>query len=169
MTGTYEESIFNKVYAFHGVNNFAVDIMHDIYEGIWVYNMNHIICNLINLFFFSLETWNSRKQGFNYGDTEVGNMSPPINTLKLKMSSREMQTFIHFFPLLIGVLVPENNPILLFLINFIEMINLLLLPKFNNLIILNLENHITYHNNKYTVISRLVKAKTSFSLSIIVI
>lgn len=77
-----------------------------------------------------LETLNSRKQGFNYGDTEIGNMSPPIkqnkiNTLKFKMSSREMQTFIHFFPLLIGDLVPENNQIWLFLINFIEMIDLL--------------------------------------------
>lgn len=66
------------------------------------------------------------------------------------MSSREMQTFIHFFPLLIGDLVPENNQIWLFLINFIEMIDLILLPKFNNQIILSLENHITYHNNKYT-------------------
>jgi len=105
--------------------------------------------------FFSLETLNSIKQGFNYGDTEVGNMSPhimqiKINTLKFKMSSREMQTFIHFFPLLIGDLVSENNQIWLFLINFIEMIDLLLLPIFNNQNILNLEKHITYHNNKYT-------------------
>jgi len=155
ITGIYEESIFNEVYSFHVVNNYAVDMMHDIYEGICVYNMNHIICNLINLGFFSLETLNSRKQGFNYGDTEIGNMSPSIkqikkNTLKFKMSSREMQTFIHFFPLLIGDLVPENNQIWLFLVNFIEMIDLLLLPKFNNQIILNLEKHITYHNNKYT-------------------
>lgn len=66
------------------------------------------------------------------------------------MSSRETQTFIHFFPFLIGDLVPEKNQIWLFLINFIEMIDLLLMPKFNNLIILNLEKHITYHNNKYT-------------------
>ncbi|KAF0710672.1 C2H2-type domain-containing protein, partial [Aphis craccivora] len=63
-----------------------------------------------------LETLNSRKQGFNYDDTEIGNMSPSIkqikiNTLKFKISSREMQTFIHFLPLLIGNLVPENNQI----------------------------------------------------------
>lgn len=155
ITGIYEESIFNKVYSFHVVTNYSVDIMHDIFEGICMYNMNHIICNLINLGFFSLETLNNRKRGFNYGDNEIGNMSPPImqikiNTLKFKMSSREMQTFVHFFPLLVGDLVPENNQIWLFLINFIEMIDLLLLPKFNNQIILNLQKHITYHNNKYT-------------------
>lgn len=66
------------------------------------------------------------------------------------MSSREIQTFIHFFPLLIEDLDPENNQIWLFSVNFIEVIDLLLLPKFNNQIILNLEKHITYHNNKYT-------------------
>ncbi|XP_050547867.1 uncharacterized protein LOC126909475 isoform X2 [Daktulosphaira vitifoliae] len=42
-----------------------------------------------------------------------------------------------------------NNPIWLFLINFIEMIDLLLLSNFNDQIILNVQNHITYHNNKY--------------------
>lgn len=155
MNGIYEESIFYKIYSFQVVNNYAVDIMHDIYEGICVYNMNHIICNLISLRFFSLETLKKRKQEFNYGNTEIGNMSPPmtqikINTLKFKMSSREMQTFVHFFPLLVGDLVPENKQIWLIIINFLEMIDLLLLPKFNNQIILNLQNHITYHNNKYT-------------------
>lgn len=40
--------------------------------------MCHIILNLIKAGFFNLETLNNRKQGFNYGESEVGNMSPPL-------------------------------------------------------------------------------------------
>lgn len=82
---------------------------------------------------------------------------------------REMQTFVHYFPLLIGDLIPENDQIWLFFINFVEMIDLLLLSKFNDQVILNLQNHITYHNNKYVsyyvsnIISRFIETKTSCS------
>jgi hypothetical protein len=39
LTGIYEESIFNTVNLFHVVDNFSVDIMHDIYEDIGNYNI----------------------------------------------------------------------------------------------------------------------------------
>lgn len=52
------------------------------------------------------------------------------------MSAREMQTFVHYFPLLIGDLIPENNQIWLFFIDFIEIlinvIDILLLSKYQN-------------------------------------
>jgi hypothetical protein len=44
------------------------------------------------------------------------------------MSAREMQIFIHFFPLIIGDMVPENNEVWLFLLYFVEIIDLILLP-----------------------------------------
>jgi len=154
-TGVNEESIFNNIDSFHVVDNYAVDIMHDLFEGICVYNMCHIINSLISLGYFNLELLNRRKQGFDYGDTEIGNMSPPLmknklDKLKIKMSSREMQTFVHFFPLLVGDLVPECDSVWLFLVNFIELIDLLLLPSFSEQTILKLQSCILYHNSKYT-------------------
>lgn len=154
-TGIYEYSIFNSIKNFHVVDNFSVDIMHDIFEGICIYyNMCHLISNFIRLKYFTLEYLNYRKKGFNYGDSEIGNMSPPLkfiksNKLKINMSSREMQNFVHFFPLLVGDLVPENDIYWEFLINFIELLDLLLLPKFNDSNIAKLNKCIMYHNNKY--------------------
>lgn len=115
-TGINESSIFNTIHSFHVVENFSVDLMHDIFEGVCIYNMCHIITNLIKAGFFSLETLNSRKQGFNYGESEVGNMSPPIKLLNLsnkniKMTAREMQTFVNIFSILVGDFVPQNNPV----------------------------------------------------------
>lgn len=154
LTGIYEESIFNTVNLFHVVENYSVDIMHDIYEGIGNYNMCHIILQLINLKFFNLETLNNRKQHFNYGSSEIGNLSGPITILNskkllIKMSAREMQTFIHFFPLIIGDMVPENNEVWLFLLNFIDITDLILQPAFDDEDIIKLEKCIAYHNTKY--------------------
>lgn len=115
--------------------------------------MNYIINHLIQCGYFSLEILNNRRQEFNYDDTDFGNMSPLIvqiklNSLKFEMSSSEMETFVHYFPLLIGDLVPEKDQIWLFLINFIEIIDMLL-SKFNDRILLILQNHIKYQNDKY--------------------
>lgn len=67
----------------------------------------------------------------------------------MKMSAREMQCFIHFFPLLVGDLVNQYDPTWIFLICFIEMIDLLLLPSYDDETILKLENVIVNHNKKY--------------------
>ncbi|KAE9521505.1 hypothetical protein AGLY_018104 [Aphis glycines] len=100
------------------------------------------------------ETLNDRKQHFNYGSSEIGNLSGPIKILNskklsIKMSAREMQTFIHFFPLIIGDMVPENNEVWLFLLNFVEITDLILLLEFDDNDIIKLEKCIAYHNTKY--------------------
>lgn len=154
LTEIYEESIFDSVHSIHVVENFSVDIMQDIYEGTGNYNMCHIILKLIDLKYFNLETSNNIKQHFDYGSSEIGNLSGPIKILNskklsIKMSAREIQTFIHFFPLIIGDnTVPENNKVWPFLLNFVK-IYLILLPAFDDKDIIKLEKCIAYHNTKY--------------------
>lgn len=77
ITGIYEESIFNEVPYFHVVENYSVDIMHDLFEGVFHYNMCKIILYLISeTRSFTLDVLNGRKQNFQYGDSEIGNISP---------------------------------------------------------------------------------------------
>jgi hypothetical protein len=63
------------------------------------------------------------------------------------MTAREMQTFIHFFSLIIGDLVPKNHVTWIFFINFVEMIDLFLLSSFDNCSILKLQEHIEYNKS----------------------
>jgi len=126
------KTVFNLVNPFHVVKNFSVDLIHDIFEDVCVYDMCHIILNLIKLGYFDLETLNNRKQHFQYGESEIGNISPPLkilnsNNMHIKMSAKEMQTFVYFFPLLVGDLVPEDDETWKFFINLIQIIDSLLL------------------------------------------
>jgi len=116
-TGIYQESILNRIKSFHVTDNFCVDIMYDLFEGVCHYNMCHIIkyyTETVQL--FSLENLNNRKSAFNYGSLEVGNCSPPIldshiKHFRLKMSAKEMWTFVHFFSLMVGDLIPHDDEI----------------------------------------------------------
>lgn len=93
-------------------------MMHDFYEGICHYDMCHIIKYLLHKYskIIYLKTLNTRKFNFNYGPIECGDLSPEIsinhlNNFYLKMSAREAMTFIHYFSLMVGDLVPENDEI----------------------------------------------------------
>lgn len=47
MTGIVDECVFNRVPSFHVTDNFAVDAMHDIFEGICHYDLCSIILYFI--------------------------------------------------------------------------------------------------------------------------
>ena len=101
--------------------------MHDVFEGICHYDICHVIKYYIfTLKLFSLDTLNNRKNNFNYGQFEVGNTSPPItdnhlDKFCLKMSAREVMTFIHFFPLIIGDLIVEGDEVWQFVLTLASM------------------------------------------------
>lgn len=70
----------------------------------------------------------------------MGNIFPSMiqinpNTLKINMSSKEMQTFNRIFPLLVEDLVSENNEIWLLFMNFLK-IGMLLQSNFSDQFIL---------------------------------
>ncbi|KAE9522645.1 hypothetical protein AGLY_016950 [Aphis glycines] len=118
LTDIYKEPIFNQLNFFHATTNYSIDIMYDIFEGICHYNMCHIIKYYTeNVKNFSLHTLNLRKQNFNYGSIEIGNASPLIQSIHiqkfhLKMTAREMMTFVHFFLLMIGYIKPKHHILL---------------------------------------------------------
>jgi len=130
--------------------------MHDIFEGICHYDICHVIfyyTQTVKL--FSLEKLNNRKTTFYYGPIEVGNISPAITLLhlqnnQLKMSAREIMTFIHFFPLMIGDLIPENDEVWNFVIILLKIVELLLSYKFTESSIIYLEQLIKDHNSLYS-------------------
>lgn len=154
-TGIHCESLFNKLPWFHVVENMSVDIMHDLPEGVCHYNMCNIIQKLIEKKCFTLFDLNCRKQAFNLGETEIGNQSPDITDLHLKnkylkMSAREMLTFVQFFPLMIGDFVKNHqDEIWLFFLLFSEMLDSIMKSSFNTVTLKELEKLVKKHNKMY--------------------
>lgn len=155
VTGISENSKFNLIPSFHVIENFCVDVMHDIFEGVCYYDFSQIILYLTETMkYFDLKTLNSRKQNFNYGVYEVGNTSPDIKIQHLikkhlKMSAREMMTFAHFFTLMVGDLVPDDDEIWQFTLCLIVIIDILLSFEITDELVHVLKHKIGKHNEDY--------------------
>lgn len=166
-TGIVQNSVFNKVPSFHVTQNFIFDVMHDLFEGICVYDICNVLVTLIQTQSISLDTINSRKALFQYGETEVGYMSQPLDFQKLqsfqfKMSARESWSFIHFLPLFIGDLISPNSRPWKLICLLLEIIDLLLLPEFSLNDVQKLKNVIQQHNQLYIQLYGDLKPKHHF-------
>lgn len=71
--------------------------MHDIFEGICHYDMCHIINKLIDMKYFTLDVLNDRKYMFNYGEIEIGNLSPAISIKNLTNFHLKMTALLVYF------------------------------------------------------------------------
>ena len=72
--GIHGPCALNELKFFHTSNNYSLDIMHDIYEGVVPYEL----CLILKIFiyekkFFTLNFLNERILLFNYGKLEIKN------------------------------------------------------------------------------------------------
>lgn len=68
------------------------------------------------------------------------------------MSAREMMTFIYYFPLMVGDLVPEDDNVWLFFLIFLEIIQNLLSSQMSDGSIFHLQQMIEKHNSEYALL-----------------
>jgi len=132
LTGLKEVCVFNQINSFHVTQNFAVDIMHDILEGVCKYDIGMILKKMIYDFnYFTIDTLNNRIESFNYGSIDIRNRPPLLSTALLKnglikMSASEMLCFTKYFALIIGDLIPPNSEIWCLYISLRQIIGILL-------------------------------------------
>lgn len=71
---------------------------------------------------------NEKKSLFDYGSSDIGNISQPIqidhiNRSKFNMSASEMRCLFHYITLIIGEKVPRVDVVWIFLINLVTIID----------------------------------------------
>lgn len=154
-TGIINESSFNVIPSFHVVENFCVDVMHDILEGICHYDLCHILLYISQqMGYVTLDVINERKQTFDYGQNEIGNFSKEISITHLKnnhlkMSAREMLTFTMYLPLMIGDFIPVEDEVWQFLLTLIDIIDMVLSFQVTDNLISAMTQKIEVHNEQY--------------------
>jgi len=106
--GVIKECLLSELNHFQVTQNYSVDIMHDIFEGVARYDVALFLKYIIyDQKIINLRTFNKLKQEFDYGAIEIGNMGPQIKEEQIKgncliMSASEMRNFLYFLPFMIG-------------------------------------------------------------------
>lgn len=112
-TGLKENCEWHALQGFHCTTNYVVDVMHDIFEGICIYDISALLKILVFEYkLFTIEMLNNRLRSFNFGH-ENSNKPTFItvlegNNIKIRMSANEMICFVRYLGLLIGDFVPRN-------------------------------------------------------------
>lgn len=71
--GVKKDCVFNSLSYFHSTENFAVDIMHDLLEGIVQYELKLFFQYLVKSGYISISALTKRVQSFSYGFLERKN------------------------------------------------------------------------------------------------
>jgi hypothetical protein len=115
LTGIKEDCVWNNLEYFHVTNNYSVDIMHDLLEGVCIYDIGQLLHQFVMVDkLFSLEILNSRIQLFALGENDSKNRPgvithKDVSQKKLKMSASQMLCLVRYLGLMIGDLVPVGN------------------------------------------------------------
>jgi len=78
-----ENCAFHIIPNYHVIQNFSVDLMHDLFEGICKYDLTKILNNFINKEnFFTLDVLNERINCFNH--VSNSNIPQPLQSESIK-------------------------------------------------------------------------------------
>lgn len=110
--GVIRSCILNSLQYFNTCENFLVEIMHDIWEGVAQYEIKLLVLHLIDKYTTSNET-DRRIKSFNCGYMEQNN-TPPVVKLgedsnDLRLNAIQSWCLLPNLPLLFGDLVCPND------------------------------------------------------------
>lgn len=136
-TGVKEYSVFNRIPFFHVTESSSADLAHDVTEG----TMHTVTTKSINYFvekeYFDIDYLNNRMRSMDFGEKENGNRPVEITmehvkSGKLQMTSSEMFFFAHHLTLMIGDVVPDEDPVWQLLLTAIRYFDLCYLPSYDD-------------------------------------
>ena len=115
-TGIRRQSIFNELGVFHVTRNFAPDIMHDLLEGVCMWDMKLVINELVHNGAFTLDTFNGRITSYDYGFADISNKPSCFTDKDIRspftaasQTASQMWCLMRHFCLMMGDCVEEGN------------------------------------------------------------
>ncbi|KAJ8034379.1 hypothetical protein HOLleu_21184 [Holothuria leucospilota] len=160
-TGIWHSSILNELAYFHVSDNYAVDIMHDIYEVVAPKEIKLVIGALINQKLFTLEELNRRILSYSYGYKYEENRPSPIFASSLNnpggasgQTAAQSVCLVKYLPLIIGDKVPQGCDcweILLLLFDIFKIISATWISSEGTIYLRNLvEEHYRLYLSKFS-------------------
>lgn len=138
--------------------------MHDFYEGICHYDLSNIILYFIHKKFCTLNELNDRISNFPYNKYETQYI-PKILTIdklknnNLKMTAREMVSFVNFFGFIIGDLIEDSDPAWTLYKTLLKIMDILLGSHFFPETLTHLNSLVENHNTLFLNLFGSLKPK----------
>ena len=109
--GINRKSSLDSIPHFSVAENMPHDVMHDLFEGAVPYELKLLILYCINQSYLNIITINHRLSAFDFGYSEVGDKPVLIGEeVKIRQTASQMWLLARIFPLLVGDLIPRDNP-----------------------------------------------------------
>lgn len=152
--GIKKDCVLNKIQGFHVTENFSLDPMHIVLEGIIPVELSCILYNLINVKkLFKLAELNSSMLTFcskNFVDKknkppEINSIDPFTGSMSPSMKAMQMWMLCRYLPLIIGHKVPAGDEHWAFLLHLLELVDIIYASSFTQSMITFLEQHIADH------------------------
>lgn len=163
-TGIKTNCIWNDVIGFHVTENFSIDILHDLFEGVCNYDMGQILYDMVvQQKLFTLDSLNFKLKFFKY--PERSNKPPLISSTQLqnqylKMTAAEMKCFILNCSLILGELILRKKKYWKLYLLLRQIVSLTLQTTMSNEDIKTLSNLIKQHHILYVkLFSNTLKPK----------
>ncbi len=134
--GVKKTCLLNTLHFFHTSDNYAVDIMHDLLEGVVQYELKLFFQYLVNHKYLSLESLSLRIQSFNYGYTERKNRPSGLKiddaSKDLGLNAIQSRCLVRNAPLIFGDVLERNNCYWNLLLLLIQIVNIVFSPIVTN-------------------------------------
>lgn len=169
-SGIEEPRVFNVLPDYHFTKNCALDLMHDLPEGMTSNLMAEILLNLIcKEKALKVDLLNNRlkETNFDFESPHVP-LSIDIDYVKerrrLKMTASEMLFFTRYFGVIVGDLVDRESDVWKLYIDHREIVIILTSPKLKRYDLIRFEKVIASHHELYKDLFGGLKPKFHFLL-----
>jgi len=150
--GVKKTCLLNTLRFFHISDNYAVDIMHDLLEGVVQYELKLVFQYLVKEKLLSLESLSQRIQSFNYGFTERRNRPSGLKmdeSKDLGLNAIQSWCLVRNTPLIFGDLVERNNSFWNLLLLLLQIVNIVFSPVVTNGMTYYLKHLINDHHKLF--------------------
>ena len=150
--GVKRSCLLNSLQYFNTCENFSVDIMHDILEGVAQFEIKLIILHVIEQYTTSKEV-DRRIKSFNYGYMEQNNKPPTLKLVEdsndLGLNAIQSWCLLRNLPLIFGDLVCPNDQHWYLLLLLLQIVNIVFSPVLSKGITIFLKHLIAEHHRLF--------------------
>lgn len=150
--GVKRKCLLNSLLYFNTANNFAVDLMHDVLEGVGQFEMK-LLLQFLQENYITAEQLDRRIHAFDYGYNQQRNRPPGVKLLDgsndLGLNAIQSWCLLRNLPLIFGDLIERENKHWELLILLLQIVNILFSPVVSEGMTVYLKHLISDHHKLF--------------------